>query len=82
MGVRQRCEISLWLLDTLMDGCVRLWGLDESVVSSLFVNDTVLLTESAREFKRAVDEYYKACLRTKLKVNVWKIKVMVFERIK
>ncbi len=50
------------------------------MVKCMFANDTVLLEESEREVERVVDEFYNACVRRKLKVNVGKSKVMVFER--
>ncbi len=46
----------------------------------MFGGVTVLLAESVRELQRAVDEFYSVCLRRKLKVNVGKSKVVVFER--
>ncbi len=49
-----------------------------SVVTCLFVDDTVLLAESERD----LHEFYSVCKRKKLKVNAGKSKVMVFERRK
>ncbi|WP_435316575.1 reverse transcriptase domain-containing protein, partial [Klebsiella pneumoniae] len=50
------------------------------MVASLFADDTVLLAESEEELQRVVDEFCRVCERRKLKVNVSKSKVMVFER--
>ena len=50
------------------------------MVACLFVDDTVLLVESEGELQRVVDKFYNVCERRKLKVNVEKSKVMVFER--
>ncbi len=44
------------------------------------MGDTVLLEESARGLQRAVQEFYKVCLRRKLRLNVGKSKVIVLER--
>ncbi len=46
----------------------------------LFADDTVLLAESEGDLQRVVNEFYSGCKRRKLKVNVGKSKVMVFER--
>ncbi len=51
-----------------------------SVVTSLFADDTVLLTESKGGLQRIVNEFFSVCKRRKLKVNAGKSKVMVFER--
>ena len=48
----------------------------------LFADDTVLLAESERELQRMVEVFDSVCKRRKLKVNVKKSKVMVFERSK
>ncbi len=55
-------------------------GVAWSVVTCLFVDDTVLLAETEKELQRIVDEFYSECVRGKLRVNVRKSKVMVFER--
>ncbi len=63
VGVRQGCGMSPWLFNTFMDGCMRemkhkvvnagtklrLNGEDWTVVTWLFVDDTVLLAESEGE---------------------------------
>ncbi len=51
-----------------------------SVVTCLFVDDTVLLAESEGDLQRVVNEFYSVCKSTKLKVNAGKSNVMVFER--
>ncbi len=94
VGVRQGCVMSLWLFNIFMDGWMgerkckvvrtgaklRLNGVVWSVVTCLFVDDTVLLTESEWDLQRAVNEFISVCKRRKLKVNAGKSKVMVFER--
>ncbi len=55
-------------------------GVDWSIVACLFADDTVLLAESEKELQRVVDEFFSVCVRRKLRVNVGKNKVMVFER--
>ena len=52
------------------------------MVVCLFADDTVLLAESEGMLQKAVDEFHRVCKRRKLKVNVGKSKVMVFERPK
>ncbi len=59
---------------------LRLNGEDWSVVTCLFVDDTVLLAEIKGGLRRVVKEFYSVCKRRKLKVNAGKSKVMVFER--
>ncbi len=44
----------------------------------LFGDDTVLLAESEKNLQKLVNEFSNVCERRKLKVNVGKIKVMVF----
>ena len=41
-----------------------------------------MLAKSERMLQRAVDEFHSVCKRRKLKVNVGKSKVMVYERPK
>ena len=65
---------------TLFSLRLKLNGEGWAVVACLFADDTVLLAESERELQRVVDEFYNVCRRRKLKVNVGKSKVMVFER--
>ncbi len=48
------------------------------MVASLFADDTVLLADSERKLQKVVDEFYRCCVRRKLRVN-GKIKVMVTE---
>ncbi len=82
------------MCDVFMDGCVRemkakvgnvgtrlkVNEVDWFVVACLFVADTVLLLESERELQRVVDKFYSVCVRKKLRVNVGKSEVIVFER--
>ncbi len=93
VGVRQGCVMSPWLFNIFMDGCMRkikrkvvnagtklkLNGEVWSVVTCLFVDDTLLLTESEGNLQRVVNEFYSVYKRRKLKVNAGKSKV-VFER--
>ncbi len=44
-----------------------------SVVTCLFVDDTVLLAESEGDLLRVVNEFYSVCKRRKLKVNAGKM---------
>ncbi len=92
--VRQGCVMLPWLFNIFMDGCMkemkckvgnagaklRLNGEDWSVVTCLFVDDTVLLAESEGDLQRVVNEFYSVYKRRKLKVNAGKSKVMVFEK--
>ncbi|KAK3893161.1 hypothetical protein Pcinc_003002 [Petrolisthes cinctipes] len=94
VGLRQGCVMSPWLFNIYMDGCMRevkakvnglgvklrLNEANWSLVASLFADDTVLMAESERNLQRVVDEFQSVCKRRKLKVNVGKSKVMVFER--
>ncbi len=59
---------------------LRLNGEVWSVVTCLFVDDTVLLAESKGDLQRIVNVFYSVCKRRKLKVNAGKSTVMVFER--
>ncbi len=61
-----------------MGAKLRLNGEVWSVVTCLFVDDTVLLAESEEMLQRIVDEFDRVCKMRKL--NVRKSKVMVFER--
>ena len=42
----------------------------------LFADDTVLVADIKRKLERLVEEFGRACRRSKLKVNVEKSKVM------
>ncbi len=53
---------------------------DWSVVTCLFADDTVLLTESEEDLQRVANEFYNVCKRRNLKVNARKSKAMMFER--
>ncbi len=53
----------------VLDGRLKVNGMDWSMVACLFVDDTVLLGESERELQRVVDEFYSVCVRRKLRVN-------------
>ncbi len=94
VGVRQGLEMSPWLFNIFMDGCMRkmnckvvnvdvklrLNGELWSVVTCLFAGDTVLLAESEGDLQRVVTEFYSVCKRRKSWVNAGKSKVMVFDR--
>ena len=96
VGVRQGCVMSPWLFNIYIDGVIRemkakvgkvgarmnLEGVNWCLVASLFADDTVLMAESERELQMIVNEFHNVCKRRKLKVNVAKSKVMVFERRK
>ncbi len=47
-------------------------GVEQPVVASLYVDDTVLLAESEGMLQRTVDEFDRLCKRRKLKVNAGK----------
>jgi len=48
----------------------------------LFLDDTLLLAECEEHLQKLVNKFSTVCVRSKLKVNVGKSKVMVFERRK
>ncbi len=48
----------------------------------MFADDTILITESEKALQKIVNEFSNVCVRKKLKVNVGKSKVMVFEKRK
>ncbi len=62
------------------DANLRLNGEVWSVVTCLFADESVLLTESKGNLQRVVNEFCSLCKRRKLKVSAEKSKVMVFER--
>ncbi len=86
--------MSPWLFSVFMDGCMkemkakvrnegaelRLNGEDQSVITLLFSDDTVLLVESEGDLQRVVNKFCSVCKRRKLKVNTGKSKVMMFVR--
>ena len=94
VGVRQGCVMSPWLFNIYMDGVMkefrmrtagkgakmfkngRMW----TVPACLYADDAVLFAESEQELQRMVTEFDRVCERRKLRVNVGKSKVMVFER--
>ena len=76
--------ISKWLFNIFVDLCMReMKGQVGNVDTRLKMNRMVwvivacLSAESEEELQKVLDEYY--CTRRKLKVNVVKSKVMVFE---
>ena len=93
-GVRQGCVMSPWLFNLYMDGVIR--EMKAGAVNAgvelctndgkwlvntiLFADDTVLIAKSGNELQRLVNLFDSVCRRRKLKVNVSKSKVMVFER--
>lgn len=52
------------------------------LVTSLFVDVSVIMAESENELQKIVDEFNNIYKCRKLKVNAGKTKVMVFERRK
>ncbi len=50
------------------------------ISNKLFADDTVLLAESEKNLQKLVNKFSNVCERRKLKVNVGKSKVMVFEK--
>ncbi len=95
-SLRHGCVMSPWLFNIFMDGVIREMkakivnlGIEMSIDNAkwkisnmLFADDTVLLAESERDLKKLVNEFSNVCERRKLKVNVGKSKVMVFEKRK
>ena len=93
-GVRQGCVMSPWLFNLYMDGVIREMKAragnvgvelctngDKWVVNTiLFADDTVLIAKSENELQKLVGVFDNVCKKRKLKVNVNKSKVMVFER--
>src|SRR5277367_2527837 len=93
-GVRQGCVISTWLFNVFMDGAMKemknqvmnkgvelLWRNRRWNLSHLlYADDAVLLAESACDLRELVQCFADVCKRRKMKVNVDKSKVMVFER--
>ena len=96
MGVRQGCVMSPWLFNIYMDGVLREMkanvggvGVEMCVNGGnwvlntiLFADDTALIAENERDLQKLVNMFDSVCKRRRLKVNVNKSKVMVFERSK
>ena len=94
VGVRQGCVMSPWLFNVYMDGVIkevkaRIAGIGVKMSNNgdvwntwtcLYADDTVLLAESERYLQKVVSEFENVCMRRKLKVNVGKSKVMIFEK--
>ncbi len=94
VGVRQGCEVSPWLFNIYMDGCIRemkvgvrdlcarlnMRGVEQPVVAGLYADDRMLLAESEGMLQRIVDEFDRVCKRRKVNVNAGKSKMMVFKR--
>ncbi len=57
---------------------LRLNGEVWSVVTCLFVDDTVLLAKGEGDLQRVVNEFHGVCKRRKVRVNAGKSTVMVF----
>ena len=95
-GLRQGCGMSSWLFNIYMDGVVREVKVKAKEVgvkmcangeewllnAILFADDTALIAESESDLQKLVKIFDNVCKRRKLKVNVDKSKVMVFERSK
>ncbi len=63
-----------------VDARLKVDGMDWFTVACLFVDDTVVLSESEKKLQRVVDEFYNVCWRRKPKANVGKSKMMISER--
>jgi len=87
--------MSPWLFNIYMDGVIREMkakvggtGVNLSVNgvkwvhNTIFADDTALIAESEEDLQKLVNVFDSVCKRRKLKVNVSKSKVMVFERKK
>ena len=46
----------------------------------LFADDTTLVADSSENMRRMIESFGRVCSRRKLKVNVGKSKVVVYER--
>lgn len=80
VGVRQGFMMSLWLFDIHMGGCMReiqvrvgvsgtkltTDDVEQPLVGSLFVDDTVLLAESKSELQKVGDEFNRSCRKKNL----------------
>ncbi len=63
-----------------VDPRMKVRGREESLVASLFADDTVLLAENEGTLQRIVDEFNRVCKMRKLRVNTGESKVVVSER--
>ena len=94
VGLRQGCVVSPWLLNVYMDGVVREAkaemlergvklrrnGREWEDGQMLFADDTALDANSSEKLRRMIGSFARLCTRRKLKVNVGKSKVVVYER--
>ena len=55
-------------------------GREREVGQLLFADDTALVADSSEKLRRMVESFTRVCRRRKLKVNVGKSKVVVYER--
>ena len=85
--LRQRCVMSPWLFNILMDGCMREMkarvgngGVRVEMNEHVWAVVTCLFAESGKELERVVDELNSVCTRRKLKVNSGISKVMIFDK--
>ncbi len=84
--------MSLWFFNVYMDGVMKelsmrtqegvdlmLNGRRLKVPTCLYADDAVLFAESEQKLQKMVNEFDRVCVQRKLKINVGKSKVMVFE---
>ena len=88
VGLKQRCIMSPWLFNVLMDGVVR--GMEREgkgirlrsgereweVSVLLFADNAVLVAESGEKLRMLVKEFVRECASKGLRVNSTKSKVM------
>ena len=49
-----------------------------ALIAILFADDTILLADSPKSFKKCLDDFEKYCKQWKLTVNIDKTKVIIF----
>ena len=86
--------MSPWLFNVYMDGVVRevkaemlkngvklrMNGREWEIGLLLFADDTALVADSSEKLRRIIESFARVCTRRKLKVNVGKSKVVMYER--